>query len=255
MNPNPTITTPTPTSSPPRPREYRRRREPGLIFSPLAWLKLQLFLHAGDTEVGGFGLSSKDDLLYVQDFITLEQVTSAVTVEFADTAVANYFDSCVDAGIPPARFARIWMHTHPGSSPEPSSVDEETFARVFGSCDWGVMFIIGRTGRTYARLSFNAGPGGSILLPVSVDWAEWPRVILDEQHRMPELLEQWMNEFDQNIHPYESTPIKSDNLEPARIAVEDWWDSFKELSDDQMLDALDQAELAGEWEVSHEPVG
>lgn len=76
--------------------------------------------------MGGFGLSSEDDLLYVQDFITVEQTTSSVTVEFADTAVADYFDSCVDAGIPPARFARIWCHTHPGASPDPSSVDERT---------------------------------------------------------------------------------------------------------------------------------
>ena len=49
------------------------------------------------------------------------------------------------------------------------------------------MFIIGRTGRTYARLTFNAGPGGSILLPVSVDWAAWPDVMLEEQARLPEM--------------------------------------------------------------------
>jgi proteasome lid subunit RPN8/RPN11 len=250
MNPNP-------KNQPPRQRQplrFQRRRETALVFSPLAWLKLQMFLHAGDTEVGGFGLSSEEDLLYVQDFITLDQVTSSVTVEFADTAVANYFDSCVDAGIPPARFARIWMHTHPGSSPEPSSVDEETFARVFGNCDWGLMFIMGRTGKTYARLSFNTGPGGSILLPVSVDWAQWPSVVMDQQDHLPELFEQWMNEFDQNIHPYQPPITSSDNLSPSRMTIEDWWHDFRELADDRMFDVVDQSELAeliGGAEVSH----
>jgi proteasome lid subunit RPN8/RPN11 len=237
-----------------------------LIFSPLAWLKLQLFLHAGDTEVGGFGLSSEDDLLYVQDFITVEQLTSSVTVEFADTAVADYFDRCVDAGIQPARFARIWMHTHPGASPDPSSVDEETFARVFGSCDWGLMFIIGRTGRTYARLTFNTGPGGSIQLPVEVDWAAWPNVLIEEQDRLPELFEQWMQEFTQNIHPYQPRKVtSSDNLAPSGINLDHWWSEFNELLDDDRLDLqtrldlpdrydeADMMEMAGQLEVAHDP--
>lgn len=33
----------------------------------------------------------------------------------------------------------------------------ETFARVFGSCDWAVMFILGRTAKTFARLKFHVG--------------------------------------------------------------------------------------------------
>ena len=32
-------------------------RPPVLIFAPLAWLKLQFFCHAGDTEIGGFGVA------------------------------------------------------------------------------------------------------------------------------------------------------------------------------------------------------
>ena len=59
---------------------------------------------------------------------------------------------------------------HPGDSAEPSCLDEETFGRVFGRCDWAVMFIVARGGATYARLRFNAGPGGEILLPVNVRW-------------------------------------------------------------------------------------
>jgi proteasome lid subunit RPN8/RPN11 len=155
------------------------------------------FLHAGETEVGGFGVAAEHDLLYVQDFVTLKQRTSCVSVEFADDAVADYFDTCVDAGLPPARFARIWCHTHPGHSPQPSHTDERTFARVFGSCDWSVMFIISRTGETYARLAFNAGPGGRIHLPVEVDWDAWPQLIAMEGIGLFERA--WMAEYERNI--------------------------------------------------------
>lgn len=172
-----------------------------MTFSPLAWLKLNFFQHSGNTEVGGFGISAEDDLLYIQDFVTVRQTTSACTVEFADDAVADYFDACVDAGFPPARFGRVWCHTHPGSSAEPSSTDHETFARVFGSCDWSVMFIMGRTGRTYARLAFAAGPGGCVNLPVAVDWAAWPQTLIERGSQLGELMAAWMAEYRENVQP------------------------------------------------------
>lgn len=178
---------------------------PRLVFSPLAWLKLQLFLHAGDIEIGGFGISSERDLLYVEDFATVQQKVSAVTVHFEDQAVADYTDACVDAGMSPQRFLRIWCHTHPGESPLPSHTDEETFSRVFSSCDWAVMFIIGRTGRTYARLAFSAGPAGSVLLPVSVDWASWPRVALDRIEELKGLFAGWIAEYAANIQRRQAT--------------------------------------------------
>jgi len=49
--------------------------------------------------------------------------------------------------------------------------DEQTFARVFGSCDWSVMCIAAQDGGTYARLRFNAGPGGEVKIPVCVDYS------------------------------------------------------------------------------------
>jgi hypothetical protein len=43
------------------------------------------------------------------------------------------------------------------------------------------MFILSRTSQTYARLCFSAGPGGSILLPVRVNWEQWPQELSDAQ--------------------------------------------------------------------------
>jgi hypothetical protein len=120
--------------------------------------------------VGGFAITSRDDLLFVQDVQLVCQKCSVVSVAFEDEAVAEFFDRQIDEGRRPEEFGRIWMHTHPGSSPIPSSVDEETFERVFGRCDWAVMFIVSQTGQTYCRIRFGAGPGGSFRIPIEVDY-------------------------------------------------------------------------------------
>ena len=109
-------------------------------------------------------------MLLVEDVRLIGQQTTIVSVEFDDEAVADFFDEQVDAGLLPERFFRLWLHTHPGDSAVPSSVDEETFQRVFGRCDWAVMAILAQEGQTYARLRFNAGPGGQIEIPVRIDY-------------------------------------------------------------------------------------
>jgi hypothetical protein len=190
---------------PPHPSPKRRRVDDGLhrqlVFAPLAWLKLRVLLHGGDTEVGGFGIAAEDDLLYIDDLAVPVQRTTAVTVEFDDGAVADHFDDCLDRGIGPARCGRLWIHTHPGSSPAPSSTDEQTFARAFGDCDWAVMAIIARDGSTYARLRFGAGPGGSMIMPITVDWERFPQDLLDHEGQLEELIGGWLDEYGSKVHP------------------------------------------------------
>jgi hypothetical protein len=142
-----------------------------LRFSPTAWAKLLFLRDYGDTEVGGFGIAASNDLLFVEDLELVQQACSWAHVAFDDDSVADFFDSQVDAGHRPQQFARIWVHSHPGDCPNPSLTDEETFARVFGSSDWAVMFILAREGRSYARLRFNVGPGAEFEVPVDVDYA------------------------------------------------------------------------------------
>jgi len=125
----------------------------------------------GSTEVGGFGISAPDDLLLIEDISLVRQKCTAVTVKFDDQAVADHFDDYVDLDYVVERFARIWVHTHPGDSASPSCTDEETFARCFGNSDWAIMFILAQKGETYARLALNAGPGGELMLPVEIDFS------------------------------------------------------------------------------------
>ena len=145
--------------------------QPVLRFTPTAWAKLLFFRDRGQTEIGGFAVTSKDDLLRVVDFVTVKQEVSVASVIFDDEAVADFFEAQVDAGRKPEQFARVWLHSHPGNSPEPSHTDQETFHRVFGKCEWAVMFIVARNGKTSARLRFNVGPCGEILVPVQMDYA------------------------------------------------------------------------------------
>ena len=182
--------------------------KPRLMFEPRAWLKLQYLCHAGPTEVAGFGLSSPLDPLRIEDFLVVQQHATAGSVAFDDVAIADLFDRMTDQGIAPNRFFRVWLHTHPGASVDPSPVDEETFERVFGSCDWAVMGILGRTGRTYARLRFSAGPGGFLDIPTIVDWSLWPAqvpVILGE-------LSTWEREYQTLVEPV-SWPFHDSFLE------------------------------------------
>ena len=183
---------------------FPRRRpslEPqALRFSPWAWLKLQYLCHAGPTEVGAFGISAPDDLLHVDQLQTVLQGSTVTTVEFSDESVADHFDRCADEGIAPSHCGRIWIHTHPGASAEPSGVDEKTFARVFGPCDWALMFILSRTGQTYARLEIHAGPGATLELPVSVDWPAWSTLAQKPPLDLPDQLRLWQHEYETNVY-------------------------------------------------------
>lgn len=173
-------------------RRPRKHQTPQLRFTPTAWAKLLWLRDRGETEIGGFGISASADLLLVEDFVLVAQQTTAVTVAFDDRAVADFFDQQIDAGRRPEQCGRIWLHTHPGHDPTPSAVDEETFQRVFGRCDWAVMGIVARHGASYARLHWQVGPGGQQRLRLGVDYAG---EFLGSDH------EAWEAEYDRCVWP------------------------------------------------------
>ena len=197
-------------------RRKRRRpvpRLPPLRLTPYAWAKLLHLRDLGPTEVGGFGVSARGDLLLVEDVRLVRQQCSEVTVKFDDASVADHFDSQVDQGRAPEQFARIWIHTHPGNCPLPSHTDEATLDRCFGGVDWAVMFILARDGQKYARLRFNAGPGGAKLIPVKVDFR---RAFQASSHA------QWQKEYEGNVQVEEwlSPILEADWIQPDRQATE-----------------------------------
>jgi hypothetical protein len=192
-----------------------------LRFSPTAWAKLLFLRDAGDTEIGAFGIAMSGDLLCVEDVQLVRQTCTWATVEFDDESVANFFDEQVDRGRRPEEFGRLWLHSHPGSSSEPSPTDEATFARVFGRSDWAVMFILARGGQTFARLRYNVGPGADLQLPVEIDYGR-PFAGSDK--------DLWQNEYLANVRlplPASLKPAKASKYAAPATRDEslsdDWW--------------------------------
>ena len=201
-------------SEKPSPRQSDRSDAPTLRFSPTAWAKLLFLRDAGDTEVGGFGISAADDPLLIEDVQLVCQVCDLASVSFDDDSVADFFDRQVDAGVSMARSGRVWLHTHPGDSPQPSMTDEDTFARVFGRTEWALMFILARGGRSYARLRFHVGPGGDIELPVQVDYT---RPFAASDHAA------WLAEYQANVEFWEALPLARPELAAVHDPFDDDW--------------------------------
>lgn len=174
------------------------------------------FRDRGPTEIGGFGIAGEDPFC-VEDIGLVQQLCTSVTVQFADDAVADFFDAQVDLGRRPEQFGRIWVHTHPGDSAEPSGTDEETFARCFGRADWAVMFILARGGQTYSRLRFNVGPGGTLLIPAEVDYG----VSFPAADR-----EAWERDYLAQVVPVQCLTWETDRVDARdKPAVDDRWSS------------------------------
>ena len=201
--------------------------------------------------MGGFGITKPDDLLFVEDFVAVKQQVTCVSVKFDDEAVANFFEDQVDLGRRPEEFARIWLHSHPGDSPGPSGTDDETFARVFGSCEWALMFIVAQNDKSYAKLSFNVGPGGQVLIPVEVDYGE---------DFGPSNRELWDVEYTANVEPVE-WPRRLPCDEEKTVANElsgcalpyDFIDEFEQMEPEERQFVLDElAERPELWEEEAE---
>lgn len=190
--------------------------------------------------MGFFGISDEKDLLYITDLAVPRQITTAVSVDFHDASVADHFENCAEQGIVPARCGRIWIHTHPGDSASPSRTDEETFARAFGSCDWAVMAIVARGGATYARMSFSAGPGGSVFIPLEVDWEGLPEALLSKEGTLDGLFSGWMDEYGSAVFPEEfgpvTGPVSFTDKAPSHTRLLDRTDMLDELYDRAFLD-------------------
>ena len=211
---------------------------PMLRFSLTAWAKLVYLRDRGPTEIGGFGVCSGEELLRVDEIQLVDQ-TCPVTVKFDDVSVADFFEAQVDRGLRPEQFGRVWVDTHPGESPMPSSTDEETFGRAFGRVDWAVMFILAQGGQTYARLRFNVGPGGSLVIPVEVDYTQ-PFAGSDWAA--------WEQEYARHIRQWQQMPVslegaqlshqRLDDLSPVypdhgHESPADWRDAWEGFMDEQ----------------------
>ncbi|MFC1605177.1 hypothetical protein ACFL5F_09150, partial [Planctomycetota bacterium] len=209
-----------------------------LRFSPTAWAKLVYFRDKSDNEIGGFGISDPDDLLFVREFITVKQEVTPISVKFDDESVANFFEDQVDLGRRPEQFARVWLHSHPGDSPEPSVIDDETFERVFGNCQWAVLFVVAQGNKTYAKLRFNVGPGGQVLIPTEIDYSQdfgsSDHELWDTEYAANAKAIEWFNERSDTV-------LNSGGHDLSDYALPyDFLDEFEQMESDERQFILDE---------------
>ena len=171
------------------PRKYRQKL--ALRFSPTAWAKLLFFRDHSSNEIGGFGISDPDDLLYIREFVTIKQEVSIVQCTIPGRLrLPISLTTRLPWAESPNNLPAVGCIRIPEGISTPSQTDEETFERVFGSCQWAVMFILSQDNQAYARISFNIGPGGQLIIPVQVDYSK-PFEASDPVA--------WEQEFKQNI--------------------------------------------------------
>ena len=130
-------------------------------------------------------------------------------------------------------------------------IDEETFQRVFGGCEWAVMFVLAGDNHTYARLSFNVGPGGQILIPVEIDYSlqftasDW---------------KSWQAEYQANVtvdkalHDFgKDSDIKAAGFSGDSTLPYDFLDDLEQMSPDERHLILDElAERPELWDEESE---
>ena len=158
----------------------------------------------------------------------VKQSCTVTTVAFDDESVADFFDTQVQRGLKPDQFARVWIHTHPGNSAEPSLTDEATFARVFGNTDWAVMFILACGGESYARLRLDGDRDADVDLDTEWEDEFLLTTEIDFAEAFPESsFETWQQEYDQYVSPSPVDGIWDDELwllqEKVLAASHDDW--------------------------------
>lgn len=176
-----------------------------LRFAPDAWAKIQHMTKNAKTEISGFGIVHPDDPLYVMEFQTIKQECTSAYTEMDDNAVADFFDQQVERGLQPASFARVWIHTHPGMSPNPSSKDEDTFKKQFGSCNHAFMCIFGKNGGSYCRLSVDTPLGrAEFEIDTAVDFTSYEFLGSNTK--------EWIEELTKNVN--EKTYVTTHSYHP-----------------------------------------
>ena len=111
------------------------------------------------------------------------------------------------------------------------------------------MFIIGRGGKTYARLRFNTGPGGQIVVPTEVDYS---KPFTGSDHFA------WESEYEANMG-FGVTSLMGSCLSRDLIGAscpDDWVEELEAMEPEERQLVLDELaarqDLWSESEVTYE---
>ena len=185
--------------------------------------------------MGGFAISAAEDLLYIEDVELVRQTCDFASVVFDDQAVADYFDRQVDAGRRSDQVGRIWVHTHPGSLPQPSGTDEKpspasSAAPTGRSCSsWPATVDLCPPGVPHRAGWFPAPAGRGGLWPPfpASDQAAWREAYLANVQ-----VEEWPPE------PRLLGHLEPSGEQPGPLNPDaDWRDLWDEVFQDKLVDS------------------
>jgi hypothetical protein len=159
-------------------------------FTAYAFAKMLYLREKGSTEISGFALTDENDPYLIIDFLLPKQECTGVTTEMTSEGIVELFDKLSGPakfnglGLSPSRYGRIWIHTHPGFSSEPSGTDWSTFKGTFGDKEWSIMFVFSSEREATCMLQIQALPDAHFRIPWEISWehpfagtnyAEWDK--------------------------------------------------------------------------------
>lgn len=176
------------------------------------WVALRDFPQP-QTEIAAWGITpTAFDL--VEDIRMAKCECTMTSVEFDMADVARLWEELADQGLQPQHFARVWIHTHPGDSAQPSGTDETCMREAMSDPSWATMLILAKGGQVYCRHHFNVGPCGRVEDKLVIAY-HVPFPAADEAARKA-----WREEFDR----YWSKPAPPVFSEPRFFREWGWRD-------------------------------
>jgi len=165
---------------------------------------------AGETEVGGYGITPTEDPLLITDFCLIKQKCTEVEVKQDEEDSARFVEKMFDSGIAPWQCQNIWIHTHPGNGPDPSGQDETNFNKSFSHPHWAIFFIVARGGATYCRVRHNVGPGIEVEIDHEIDYSAEFRgtdhKAWEEEYKNNVTDDSWVNGFSRSTNKLRTRP-------------------------------------------------
>ena len=172
-----------------------------LTMTTSVWSRIMNSRNAAKTEIGFLGICEDPERpLHITDLYMPKQLCNSVHMDFDENDIAEHMMDMAELNILPSQCMRIWIHTHPGPSCEPSGEDRTTF-ESFIQGEWAVMAIVGTTNNLYAELGLNHPLGK---FNKKIDW------IIDWSADAKETnIDHWLQEMEQKVEVETFKPKKS----------------------------------------------
>ncbi len=144
---------------------------------------LRLLQENGDTEFSAFGFMPDVATREITDLFVPLQYNSPGGTHMDDEGVAKLFSLLSEEGLEHEQYGRVWIHSHPTFSVQPSGTDWSTLKRTFGRCPWVLMIIVSLDGgkfnsSVHLRVNSPMGCATRKLAKLEIDYARgWPKEV------------------------------------------------------------------------------